>query len=239
MRCLAVSTAAPAATSPGAGGALAHAAMMESAENGSRRARRGMHAETRSTRRRIGVRPECVGDLEAAGACAEARVSNAAARRRGLTGLHRASRQCTVRRGHGPLGIERCGVASQRRRRTRGGPLGLGGPADSNEGVSDMDERPGEGQGRGGFQAGGGARSRVGLILGPVLFASRRLLPAPAAMTPAAWRAAATGILMAVWWITEAIPIPATALLPLLLFPLLGVAPIGAAAAPYANPVIF
>jgi len=102
-----------------------------------------------------------------------------------------------------------------------------------------MDERPGEGQGRGGFQAGGGARSRVGLILGPVLFASLLLLPAPAAMTPAAWRAAATGILMAVWWITEAIPIPATALLPLLLFPLLGVAPIGAAAAPYANPVIF
>src|SRR5690606_41099980 len=45
--------------------------------------------------------------------------------------------------------------------------------------------------------------------------------------------------LVPVWWLTESIPIPATALLPLLLFPLLGVAPIGAAAAPYANPVIF
>ena len=102
-----------------------------------------------------------------------------------------------------------------------------------------MDERSSEGQGRGGFQAGGGTRSRVGLILGPVLFALLLLLPPPAGMTPAAWRTAATGILMAVWWITEAIPIPATALVPLVLFPLLGVAPIGAAAAPYANPVIF
>ena len=44
---------------------------------------------------------------------------------------------------------------------------------------------------------------------------------------------------MATWWMTEAIPIPATALLPLVLFPLLGIGPIGAAAEPFANPVIF
>lgn len=65
------------------------------------------------------------------------------------------------------------------------------------------------------------------------------LLPPPADMDPRAWRAAATGVLMAVWWITEAIPIPATSLLPLAAFPLLRVAPIRAAAAPYANEVIF
>lgn len=106
-------------------------------------------------------------------------------------------------------------------------------------GVSDMDERSSEGQARGGFQAGGGARSRIGLVLGPALFVVLLLLPAPAAMAPAAWRVAATGVLMAVWWITEAIPIPATALLPLVLFPLLGVVPIAGAASPYANPVIF
>ena len=47
------------------------------------------------------------------------------------------------------------------------------------------------------------------------------------------------GILMAIWWMTEAIPISATALLPLALFPLLGIADIRAAAAPYANPLIF
>jgi solute carrier family 13 (sodium-dependent dicarboxylate transporter), member 2/3/5 len=65
------------------------------------------------------------------------------------------------------------------------------------------------------------------------------LLDPPAGMTLPAWRTAAVGIFMACWWITEAIPIPATALTPLLLFPLLGILPIGATAAPYANPIIF
>lgn len=75
--------------------------------------------------------------------------------------------------------------------------------------------------------------------MGPVLFALMLLAPPPQDMPLAAWRTAATGALMAVWWMTEAIPIPATALLPLVLFPLLGIADIDATAAPYANPVIF
>ena len=54
-----------------------------------------------------------------------------------------------------------------------------------------------------------------------------------------AWRTAALGIWMALWWVTEAAPIAATALLPMVLLPLLEVAPIAAAAAPYANPVIY
>jgi len=49
----------------------------------------------------------------------------------------------------------------------------------------------------------------------------------------------AVAILMACWWITEAIPIPATALLPLVLFPLLGIADAKTASAPYANHLIF
>lgn len=81
-------------------------------------------------------------------------------------------------------------------------------------------------------------RARVGLLLGPFLFVLMLVLPPPAGMSQGAWRVAA-GVLMAAWWVTEAIPIPATALLPLLLFPLLGVAPVTEAAAPYANPVIF
>jgi len=44
---------------------------------------------------------------------------------------------------------------------------------------------------------------------------------------------------MAIWWITEAVALEATALLPLVLFPALGVMPIKAAAAPYADPTIF
>ncbi|CAN5818251.1 hypothetical protein BH20GEM3_BH20GEM3_14850 [soil metagenome] len=65
------------------------------------------------------------------------------------------------------------------------------------------------------------------------------VLPAPAGMSESGWRVAATVVLMATWWITEAVPIPVTALLPLLLFPVFGVAPIAGAAAPYANPIIF
>jgi sodium-dependent dicarboxylate transporter 2/3/5 len=83
------------------------------------------------------------------------------------------------------------------------------------------------------------ARQRVGLILGPALFLLVIFNTAPSGMSDVAWRAAAVGALMATWWITEAVPIPATALLPLVLFPLLGVLKIDSAAAPYANPVIF
>ena len=82
-------------------------------------------------------------------------------------------------------------------------------------------------------------RRRIGLLAAPAVFLVLVLLPAPDGMSQAAWRTAAVGLLMATWWVTEAIPIPATALLPLVLFPLLGIAPIGAAAEPYANPIVF
>lgn len=79
----------------------------------------------------------------------------------------------------------------------------------------------------------------AGLLGGLAAFLVVLLLPAPAELAPVAWRTAAVAILMAVWWMTEAIPIPATALLPLVLFPVLGILDMGAAAAPYANEVIF
>lgn len=44
---------------------------------------------------------------------------------------------------------------------------------------------------------------------------------------------------MATWWITEAVPIPATALVPIVLVPLLGLGTIQDATVPYADPVIF
>lgn len=52
-------------------------------------------------------------------------------------------------------------------------------------------------------------------------------------------RTAAVATLMAAWWMTEAIPLAATALLPIFLFPLLGVLDIRAATAPYASHIIF
>lgn len=79
----------------------------------------------------------------------------------------------------------------------------------------------------------------AGLLGGLLAFLAMLLLPAPTELAPEAWRTAAVAVLMAVWWMTEAIPIPATALLPLVLFPMLGILDMGAAAAPYANEVIF
>jgi len=80
----------------------------------------------------------------------------------------------------------------------------------------------------------------VGRVLGPALFAL--MLAAESwqqAMDPVAWRVAAAGLWMAIWWATEAIPVAATAFLPLVLFESLGIAPIGSAAAHYANPIIY
>ena len=81
--------------------------------------------------------------------------------------------------------------------------------------------------------------ARIGLVAGPLILIMMLLSSPPAGMSDPAWRVAAVGVLMATWWITEAIPIPATALLPLILFPLLRVATIAETTAPYANPVIY
>ena len=54
-----------------------------------------------------------------------------------------------------------------------------------------------------------------------------------------AWRAAAMAAWMAIWWASGAVPVAATALLPLVFFPLLGIASIQETAAPYSNPLIY
>ncbi|MEA3278810.1 MAG: DASS family sodium-coupled anion symporter [Pseudomonadota bacterium] len=85
----------------------------------------------------------------------------------------------------------------------------------------------------------------AGLLLGPALaLAAAALLPEATGrdqtgLTPAGLATAAVAIWMATWWLTEAVPIAATALLPVVLFPLLGIADIKVSAAPYANPLIF
>ncbi len=79
----------------------------------------------------------------------------------------------------------------------------------------------------------------VGLFLGPLLALLMLAAGAPEGLGIAAWRTAAIGVLMAVWWATEAVPIAATALLPLVVFPLLDIASIHDTARPYSNKVIF
>jgi sodium-dependent dicarboxylate transporter 2/3/5 len=52
-------------------------------------------------------------------------------------------------------------------------------------------------------------------------------------------RLAAIAALMACWWVTEAIPLAATALVPVVCFPMLGVQPIDATTSSYGHPLIF
>ncbi|MCC7131332.1 MAG: SLC13/DASS family transporter [Gemmatimonadales bacterium] len=73
---------------------------------------------------------------------------------------------------------------------------------------------------------------------GPALFALA-LAFGPEALTPEGRKALGVTAWMITWLITEAVPIVATSLLPLVLFPLLGVAPIKQAAAPYSNELVF
>ena len=63
----------------------------------------------------------------------------------------------------------------------------------------------------------------VGRLLGPAVFIAVLMVPAPEGLVPAAQRLLAVTLWMAIWWVTQAVPIAATSLLPLALFPLLGI----------------
>jgi sodium-dependent dicarboxylate transporter 2/3/5 len=94
-----------------------------------------------------------------------------------------------------------------------------------------------------------GARWRLAaLVAAPLLgLAAAFALPdgfigpdgAHEALSPAARATVGMLVWMALWWVTEAVPIEATALLPVAAFPLLGVAPLPQALGPYASDVIF
>jgi solute carrier family 13 (sodium-dependent dicarboxylate transporter), member 2/3/5 len=79
----------------------------------------------------------------------------------------------------------------------------------------------------------------IGRALGPVAAFGVHLLTAATDLSPAGRTTAAVAALMAVWWTTEAVPLPVTSLLPVVLFPVLGVGDLEATTRPYANDVIF
>src|SRR5690606_41473558 len=58
-------------------------------------------------------------------------------------------------------------------------------------------------------------------------------------LTEDAWIVVALTALMAIWWATAAIPIPVSALLPIVFLPLSGVTSLSAATSPYADPVVY
>lgn len=87
--------------------------------------------------------------------------------------------------------------------------------------------------------------SHLGLWLGPALAVLVFLLLPGAEQTtgdglsPAGRITAALAVWMATWWLTEALPLAGTALLPVIVLPLAEVSTLAAATAPYANPLIF
>ncbi|KXG43139.1 SLC13 family permease [Tepidibacillus decaturensis] len=82
-------------------------------------------------------------------------------------------------------------------------------------------------------------RQKIGLFLGPLLFLLTLLFPTLEGLTNEGKSVAAIALWMATWWITEAVPIPLTSLLPILLFPATGAVSSKAATAPYANDLIY
>jgi len=87
--------------------------------------------------------------------------------------------------------------------------------------------------------SGYGLRQWAGWLLGLGALLLTLLLPPPEGLSIAGWHTAGVALLMAVLWICESIPLPATALLPLVVFPLLGLGTIQESAAPYAHPIIY
>ncbi len=81
--------------------------------------------------------------------------------------------------------------------------------------------------------------ANVGLWLGPLWVVMTLVLPAPGGMSDPAWACVGMALLMATWWSTEAMPIPVTSLLPLVLVPALGIGTLDQAASSYANPIIY
>ncbi|MEE9430728.1 MAG: DASS family sodium-coupled anion symporter, partial [Melioribacteraceae bacterium] len=74
---------------------------------------------------------------------------------------------------------------------------------------------------------------------GVLMFVLILLLPAPKGMSATAWHTTAVALLMAFFWITEALPLYVTALIPIVLFPILNISAINETTAPFGHPLIF
>jgi sodium-dependent dicarboxylate transporter 2/3/5 len=79
----------------------------------------------------------------------------------------------------------------------------------------------------------------VAYFLGPLSFFVLLLTLPEDGIGPDSHKVLALASWMIIWWMTEAVPIPVTALLPMVLFPFMGVMKMSEAATPYANPIIF
>ena len=80
---------------------------------------------------------------------------------------------------------------------------------------------------------------KIGLVLGPALCLLIYLFLRPAGLGRDGVAALAGTAWIAVWWVTEAIPIPITSLVPIVLFPALGLGSVGHVVDAYADPTLF
>lgn len=65
------------------------------------------------------------------------------------------------------------------------------------------------------------------------------VIPAPQGLTAQAWHTAGLAVAMAAFWIGQVLPLAVTSLLPLLLAPTMGIAPIKDVGGQYGHPIIF
>ena len=82
-------------------------------------------------------------------------------------------------------------------------------------------------------------KNNRGFLIGVISAIVVLLFPTPETLSYEAHKTAALFLLMGVWWATEAVPVPVTALVPLAAFPILGIVDIQSAANPYANKTIY
>ena len=80
---------------------------------------------------------------------------------------------------------------------------------------------------------------KIGLYLGPVLFILTRFFLEPEGLSDQANAVLASTLWIAIWWITEAIPIAATSLLPIILFPLSGALPLADTTSSFGHRFVF
>ncbi len=83
------------------------------------------------------------------------------------------------------------------------------------------------------------SKKQIGLVLGPLLFILTRLFYKPEGLSEEANAILASTLWIAVWWITEALPIAVTALLPIILFPLTNGLSLATTTASYGHEYIF
>ena len=79
----------------------------------------------------------------------------------------------------------------------------------------------------------------IGLIVGALALLASVVLPTPEGMSREAFVVAGLVVLMAAWWMTEALPLTATALMPFLVLPFAGVMDARATASAYYSPILF